>query len=378
MTISVTALLLSAATASAATYPLSAESGDFKDRMASAINKAVAGDTILIDLDFTVDRPFTVWKSGITVDGMGSTLTHAGTDERILAGNQSDTTFKNINFVGGLRSLFIKNVNQTLSNLRFENLTISGSQFHGIGIIETNVDNVTITGCTFNDKPFGILFFDCYQMTNIQIDNNTFNGGSHQISLDNAELGETQNHSSIRIENNTFGEASMFNVALANTKAGLIKSNSMAGGTNPYSQCVHIEDRARNAYIKLNTMNNEGDPGSDAVLVYSTDRFGHGTGALLTYWEKLEYAAGPVTLESNTITGAGRDAVILQFLSGNANFYGTNTLIGNNFGIEIWHGEVDPSQVVINDSTLFKNNKTWSWMKNKPLSLRVDKGYTNF
>ena len=41
------------------------------------------------------------------------------------------------------------------------------------------------------------------------------------------------------------GKASMFNVALANTKASLIKSNSMAGGLNSYSQCVHVEDRAR-------------------------------------------------------------------------------------------------------------------------------------
>lgn len=75
-------------------------------------------------------------------------------------------------------------------------------------------------------------------------------------------------------------------------KPGLIKGNSMAGGTNVYSQCVHVEDRAGNAYIKQNTMINEGNTGSDAVLVYSTDRFGHGTGALLTYQEKLAYAAG--------------------------------------------------------------------------------------
>ena len=363
---------------SAATYALSNESGDFKDRMVSAHSKAVAGDTILIDMDFTVDRPFTVHKAGLTIDGMGSTLTHAGTDERILACMVSDTTFKNINFVGAIRSLKIQNANATLSNLRFENLTISGTQFHGIGFISTNVDNVTITGCTINDKPFGILFFDCYQMTNIQIDNNTFNGGSHQISLDNADLGETQNHSSIRIENNTFNEATMFNVALANTKAALIKSNTMAGGTNPYSQCVHVEDRARNTYIKLNTMNNEGDPGSDAVLVYSTDRFGHGTGALLTYQEKLAYAAGPISLENNTITGAGRDAVILQFLSGNANFYGSNLLIGDNYSIEIWHGEVDPSQLVIADETKFKvqGNDTWANVKNWNANRRSK--YVNF
>lgn len=360
----------------AATYSLSNEVGDFKDRMIAAHTKAEAGDSILIDLDFTVDRPFTIWKPGLTIDGMGSTLTHAGTDERILACNVSDTTFKNINFVGAIRSLFIKNVNATLSNLRFENLTVSGTKFHGIGFIETNVDNVTITGCTFNDKPFGILFFDCYQMTNIQIDNNTFNGGSHQISLDNAELGEIQNHSNIRIENNTFGKASMFNVALANTKAGLIKSNSMAGGLNSYSQCVHVEDRARNAYIKMNTMNNEGATGSDAVLVYATDRFGHGTGALLTYQEKLAYAAGPITLESNTINGAGRDAVILQFLSGTANFYGTNTLIGDNYGIELWHGEVDPSQLVIAETTTFKQGKTWGAIQNWNLKRRGK--YVNF
>jgi hypothetical protein len=127
----------------------------------------------------------------------------------------------------------------------------------------------------------------------------------------------------------------------------------------------------------MNTMNNEGDPGSDAVLVYSTDRFGHGTGALLTYQEKLAYAAGPVTLESNTITGAGRDGVILQFLSGNANFYGTNTIEGNNFGIEHWDVEVDPSQIVIADTNSIKG-RTWSWLKSKPLSFRVDKGYTSF
>lgn len=375
-TLCLTSVLISTTQLTAATYALSNYSGDFKDRIVAAHGEASAGDTILIDQNFTVDRPFTVWKPGLTIDGMGNTLTHAGTDERILACMVSDTTFKNINFEGAIRSIFIKNVNETLSNLRFENLTVSGTEFHGIGIIETNVDNVTITGCTFNDKPFGILFYDCYQMTNIYINNNTFNGGSHQISLDNAELGETQNHSNIRIENNTFNEATMFNVALANTKSGLIKSNSMAGGTNAYSQCVHVEDRARNAYIKQNTMINEGDPGSDAVLVYSTDRFGHGTGALLTYQEKLAYAAGPITLESNTINGAGRSAVILQFLSGNANFYGTNTLIGDNYGIEIWDTEVDPSQLVIADSTVFKQGKTWGEIKN--WSIRRRSKYVNF
>lgn len=372
--ISIILILLAISKASAATYPLSNETGDFKDRMISAQNKAISGDTILIDMDFTVSRSFTISKQGLTVDGTG-TLTNDGTDDRTLSINVSDTTFKNLTFVGGVRAIKVTSAN-TLSNLVFENLTILNGTFHGIGIFDTDIDNVTITGCTFTESPYSVLMMDCPTMTNIYINNNTFNGSNHQISLDCAELDENLNHSNIRIENNTFNETLNFNVALANMKAGLVKSNVMAGGTNSYSQCVHVEDRTRNAYIKMNTMINEGDPGSDAVLVYSTDRFGHGTGELLTYQEKLAYASGPISFEANTINGAGRSSVILQFLSGNANFYGSNLLLADGYGIQIWTNEVDVSQLFIGDPTTFNDNYTWADIKNLDPSQRSD--FVNF
>lgn len=357
----------------AITYPLSSETGDFKDRMIAAHNKAVAGDTILVDMDFIVSRSFTISKAGLIVDGTGI-LTNDGTDERTLGVGASDTTVRNLTFVGGIRAIKVKST-ATLSNLLFENLTIQNGTFHGIGLLDTDFDNVTITGCTFTDSPFSVLAMDCATMSNIFINNNTFNGSDHQISLDCADLGENLNHSFIRIEDNIFNETDKFNVALANMKAALVKSNTMAGGTSSYSQCVHVEDRTRNAYIKMNTMLNQGDPNSDAVLVYTTDRFGHGTGELLTYEEKLAYASGPVTLEGNIINGAGRNAVIFQFLSHGGNFYGTNVLKGDAYGIEVWSSNVT-CPIFVGDLTEFNDNQTWGVIKSWTPEARA--AYTNF
>ncbi|MEO0793871.1 MAG: hypothetical protein AAFX93_01840 [Verrucomicrobiota bacterium] len=358
----------------AATRYLSNYSGDFKSRMTAAVNQSSSGDVISVNVNLNANSPYTLTKSGLTLTGNG-TITANGS--KILNLKASNTTIKNITFNGGTRTIDVTS-NGTLNNITFDNVKVKNGPYRGIGFYETNINNITVKNCTFTNKPFSVEIHDCAMATNVTITNNTFNSSDHQVSLDCADLGNNLNHSNIRITNNTFNVTARHNLALANMKASLIKGNVMKGGTAGYTQCVHIEDRTRGAYIKENQMTNwgNGSGSGDAVIIYTTDRFGHGTGALLTPQQKRAYASGPVSLENNTIIGAGRHGVLISYLQGKANFWGNNqTLKGNNKAI-FKSNIVNTSQLNIADSTKFKNNRTWGVLKNWSPSARS--GYVNF
>jgi len=246
---------------------------------------------------------------------------------------------------------------------------------------DTNIDRLTITDSKFA-KAFGILMEDSNRFTNVTIKGNIFlpglDGNGHEISLDCAENTASLNHSNIRIENNVFYKTQAFNVALANIQASLLVNNTMYGGSNSYSQCVHIEDRTANTYIKNNTMWNTGDGNaSHAVLAYATDRSGRGRGDLLTVEQKKnEYAPGNVTLEKNTIHGAGSNGVQVVYLKPNAKvrFYGSNVINSDDQAVKK-SGNVATSQLAINDGSKLKG-QFWSALKN--LSPGARSSYVNW
>jgi len=371
--------LMSSGGLQAAQYSLANESGDFKARMTAAVAKARSGDTILVDKNYTVGPWYTVTKSGLTIKGNKTLRASRNHSLKIRANN---TTVDGLTFVNGNQSVTVDG-GGTRSNLTFKNITIKGSGYAGLFINDTNIDRLTITGSRF-EKSFGVLMEDSSRFTNVLIKDNQFfkssSGGSngHELSLDCAEANGTLNHSNIRIVNNKFHKTQAFNIALANMASGFIAENNMYGGTNTYSQCVHIEDRTANTYIKRNNMwNTGGGNASHAVILYATDRSGRANGAVLTDAQKRnEYAPRNITLENNKINQSGSNGVKVIYLKSNSQlkFYGQNTINADDQAISKGN-QVSASQVFIADRTRLKG-KAWSNLKNQSPAAR--RAYINF
>ncbi len=360
-------------TVNAATFSLANETGDFRARMTSAVNKAHAGDTIIVDKNYTVGAWYTLSKPGITIKG-NRTLT--ATRAHVLRIEASNTSVEGLTFINGTQSIKVQS-GSTLSNLKFDDIEIKGNGYAGLFFNDTNLDNVTITNSVFR-KSFGVLMEDAERFTNIRISNNTFHtagtGNGHEISLDCAEVPGALNHRNVRIESNTFYKTEAFNVALANISSCLIVNNTMYGGSNAYSQCVHIEDRTANTYIKNNIMWNTGEGrASHAVLLYATDRSGRGQGDILTQEQKINiYSPRNISLEGNKINGAAGRGVQISLLrpGSKVNFYGENNINADDTAIAISR-YVETDQLNIGNATTLKG-QAWSSLKNRSTRDRSD------
>jgi len=337
---------------------VSNQSGNSRNRLISAIDVANPGDTVLLDQNVVFaanDGAITISKENITLRGEGRprgkyTLSRPGDQRTFLIITARVSRVINVGFDGSNAQIIFRPSDATATNTRVEDCVFSNSRFTGIDFSRGRFRNTTIKDCRFFDCPFSIQSFDCPILTNFTIEECVFTGGDHQISLDNP-LARIQDHRNIRISECVFNVARRFNIALANTRNVLVNNNVMNGGTEAYSQCLHIEDRTRNVIARNNTMRNDADV---AVLSYSTDRVGHGgDGRRLTDEELVAYGSSNITLDNNTIESGTSDAAIsVGFGRGFFRVFGNNVITSGNRGITAFRAV--NTNFVINDRVSIK------------------------
>ncbi len=338
-------------------------------KLLNAYNLAKSGDVILVDRDVNFDgkSPIEVKKGGIKFQGKpkGSgkfrLFRKDGPGSAVIKIKASGTKLVNLSISGGTQPVQVGNgENVTLKGLKFIKCNIPGGTFTGLDFRRANFDGVDINGCVFSKAPFSLLVEDCRIMKNFRVLNSTFNGSDHQISFDAAELGSNLEHSNIEVRNCVFNITKRFNIAIANTRNVKILDCNIKGGTNAYSQCVHIEDRSRNILVKDCTLVNTID---SALLIYSTDRFGHGTGARLTEAQKRNYGSGNVTLDGNTLQSGSADAAIsARYGTGFLRILDNNEIISGNRGLNSTTS--NKFDVTIGNNATIKGRK-WSQIKNQ-------------
>lgn len=332
-------------------------------KLVNAYNLAQSGDVIIVDRDVNFDAksPITIKKVNIKFQGKSRKsgkfrLYRTKGTNAVLKVQASQTKLVNLLFSGGAKPVQVgAGEGVVLKRLKFVNCDIPGGTFTGLDFRNSNFDGVVINKCKFSSAPFSLLVSDCRTVKNFRVLNSTFNGSDHQISFDAAELDGNLQHSGIEIRDCVFNLTKRFNIALANTRNVKILDCNLKGGTNSYSQCVHIEDRSRNILIKNSTLVNTKHA---ALLIYSTDRFGHGTGPALTLDQKRNYGSGNVTLDGNTLeSGKAESAIRATYGTGFLNIFGNNKIISGNRGLN--STQSGKFNVTINENTLIKGKK-WS------------------
>lgn len=374
---------------------VSEESGTTNyNKLISALTKANIDNEILIDVDIDfaeTDKAIILDKPNITIKGADITgdkykLTRIGIHKSrnnilnsLIVVTSDNIKIENVELLindgKGYRCAFIGSINangginsrtKLYSNISFSKCDFKQTLKTGITrglFFEGSFANVVVEECCFNNW-FGLVARDCPTLDNFTINKNTFLDGSHQISLDGALLGETDptygigevlvKHADISVTNNTFGITKSFNLAIANTQNVYVFNNDFEGGIQAYSQPVHIEDHSKNIEVIGNRINN---PNSTAILVYSTDKVGHGQGRAFTNEEKKAKGSGNVLIKDN-ITSSKNPCVIATYLQGYLKFEGQNTFSSTTKpAVRVGASNAD-AEVFFND-----NNSTFNGLK---------------
>ncbi len=369
-------------------------------KLVSAVNFAQPGDVVIVDIDvpFKSTDGGIVLTKGITIKGApkptgrfkltrqnskGNRFSNSST---LLVVRSSNVRVENLELVvnnqQGYKAIDVgspANRSTVYSNLRFINCIFNQANANDIArglFFEGSFNNVLINKCKFNFW-FSLVVRDCPTLTNFKITRCEFSRGSHQISLDGALLGEVGgvgalvSHKNIVIERSKFKVTKSFNIAIANTRNVIVRNNSqLDGGTASYSQPVHIEDRSRNIFVSGNTMKSI----HMGVLVYSSDRFGHGQGRTFSLTEKSNRGSGNVTVSDNQITVTGTaPAIGVTYLNGALSLRGNNVIKANGKALSV--ARTKSGNITIEDQTSMKG-KLYSAIKNLPTSQR-NKYYTS-
>ncbi|MGY6647571.1 right-handed parallel beta-helix repeat-containing protein [Wenyingzhuangia sp. IMCC45574] len=331
-----------------------------KEQFKNAYNKANKGDVILIDKDIhlkNTDKPFLINKSDLTFKGKykkAGKYQFVRNDQKNITFriNASNITLENLGFkkasqiivFGNREDKIIKNTK--VISCHFKDGKYTGIDFRG------NFKNTQIINSTFNNCKFSVQTMDCNVLENFLVDRCQFIKGDHQISLDNPHA-KNLRHQNIKILNTKFELCDRFNIALANTQNVTIANCTLMGGTGPYSQGLHIEDRTQNVKVIKNTITCMADV---AILLYATDKIGHGTGRRLTEDEKIASGCGNILLDHNTITSGKADAAIsVGYGKGYFKIYGNNIISSSNKGLNTFKSK--NMSFEINDNTLIKGKK---------------------
>lgn len=362
-------------------------------KLVNAVNTAIAGDVVVVDIDvpFTgTDRSILVSK-GISIIGANKSggryklIRQAAMGNRnsnnstLLIIRSNDVKVENIELVVNDRQAY-KAIDvgipsqrtKLFSNLQFINCIFTQANVkdgaRGL-FFEGSFDNVLVKQCKFNFW-FSLVARDCPTLTNFLVTECEFNNGSHQISLDGALLdeedplgvGDLVKHENIVIEKSVFTIAKSFNIALAYTNNVTVRDNTQIdGGTEGYSQPIHIEDRSKNILITGNTMKSR----QIAVLLFATGKVGHGQGRKFTEEEKQVKGCGNVTIIDNDITVTEEaPAVGVTYLNGYLRLEGNNIIKADKKAILLTKSQPG-SSFTINDNTRIKS-KLYGEIKNGP------------
>lgn len=345
------------------TIKVSDQSGNTYEKLKNAISAATSGDMILLDIDVVFEgnkspirvNKELVFKGAEKVSGKYK-LQRPVQEKVSMIIEASNVKVENILFENASQQLIFKgnHSNITVENCHFKNGRYTGLDFREGRFTDTNVLN-----STFDDCKFGLQTFDCNVLDNFRIEGCEFLEGDHQLSLDNPNS-TIEKHNNIVINNCTFGLTERFNIALANTKNVMISNCIANGGRGKYSQALHIEDKTSDVMVYKNRLICKTDI---AVLLYATDKFGHGQGERLTEAQKLEYGSRNVTLNNNYIESGSADAAIsVTYGKGYLRVKGNNTIVSGNRGVSSSKSLSNGMTIEIDEQTSIKG-KTYAEIK---------------
>lgn len=371
-------------------------------KLENAIKSANTGDVIIVNIDIPFnagDKTITITK-GITIRGakrpndryklIRKAINGNRNNGNILVIRSSNVTIKNINLViyngTGYKAIDVglpANRKVVYSNLKFIgcNFVQKNATDTARGLFfEGSFKNVLVKNCKFNFW-FGLVARDCPTLDNFKITECEFSNGSHQISFDGALLGENDptygigerltKHSNIIIEKSKFKISKSFNIALANTHNVIIRNNTQIdGGTESYSQPIHIEDRCKNISITGNKMKSK----QAAILLFSTGKVGHGQGRNFTEAEKKAKGSGNVTITNNSID-AELDAVSVTYLNGYLTFKGNNIITSRKKALNVRKSNANTSLKIDNETRM--KGKLYLDIKKEPLKIKRDIYYVS-
>lgn len=338
LSILLTILFFSNILAAKEIYLSSMKAKDNRQKLVEAHKKAKTGDIIIVDLDITfgiLDKPITISKNGLIIKGKEKAsgkykIERPNVKDFILKVTGGNITVKNLLFIKGMQQLYFNYAGKGATSITIENCYFKQGKYTGINF-KGKFENTTIKNSTFENTKFSLQSMDCPILKNFIVDSCKFIGGDHQLSLDNPHA-KIIEHKNIQIKNSHFGLCDRFNIALANTRNVIISNNTFLGGTGNYSQALHFEDRTKDVLVKNNTISCMADV---AILLYATDKIGHGTGRRLTEAEKIESGSGNITLDNNTITSGSADtAISVGYGKGFLKIKSNNTIISKNVGIK--------------------------------------------
>ncbi|WP_010134521.1 right-handed parallel beta-helix repeat-containing protein [Ochrovirga pacifica] len=336
-----------------------------RQKFVSAYEKAQKGDVVIVDMDIVLhndENPIHIKKNKISIVGkiQGDSLfkiTRTHQKNFLFKVSSQHINIKNLQFEQGMQQLYFQNEPHTSKKITIENCYFKNGKYTGINF-KGKYKNVLIKNCTFNNTKFSLQTMDCPVLENFVIDTCQFIKGDHQISLDNPHANIVK-HKNIHIKNCSFGFASRFNIALANTQNVCIENSNFKGGTGSYAQALHFEDRTKNVLVKNNKIECMADV---AILLYATDKIGHGTGRKLTEEEKYASGSGNVTLINNQITSGMADAAIsIGYGQGYLKITGDNVIQSKKEAIKSFKSAKN-IQLMIDDHT-FINGKRYDEIK---------------
>ncbi|TYA84094.1 right-handed parallel beta-helix repeat-containing protein [Seonamhaeicola marinus] len=326
-------LIIGSITAQAKTIKVSSFKGTSSEKLYKAYKQAQSGDVILVDLDVEFkngDKPFVITKEGITFKGKNRSknqkfrLYKTEKKGNLVLLKASNTHFENLRFENAVNLLRIETKGNVFSNITIKACYFLNSRYTGVDF-RGDFTHVNVENTYFKDCKFSLQTFDSVVLKDFLVRQCTFEGGDHQISIDNA-FADTNliDHSNIVIDDCIFYVAERFNIALANTRNAIIKNNSrMDGGLQKYSQAIHIEHDTRDVLIKNNTMKN--DVGN-AIIIFSTGYTGHGNGRKIPNDEKIDFGSSNITLDGNTITHSKQHAIAIGYGKGFLKIKGNNNI----------------------------------------------------
>ncbi|NIJ44711.1 hypothetical protein FHR24_001150 [Wenyingzhuangia heitensis] len=388
----------SRSTAITQTVRVSTQSGaTHYDKLVNAIAMANASTEILLDVDVTFgssNKAIVLDNGNVNIRGAAKgngkyQLKRTGTYKNknhihnsLIVVTSSNISIDNIQFLindgTAYRCMFLGDVTNNgaiADRLKlFSNISITNSAFkqqvvgdttRGV-FFEGSFKNIVIDNCFFNNW-FGLVARDCPTLDGFDVNNNRFYNGSHQISLDGALLGETDStyglgvnlvkHANIDITNNDFYLTKSFNLAIANTRNVYVYNNTFKGGTENYSQPIHIEDESKNIRIVKNKIES---PNNYGILIFATGKVGHGQGRTFTEAEKKLKGSGNVLVKNNTMVTSQDQAVIATYLKGYLKFQGNNVFSATN-GVSVQAKKSNPgAKVIFVDNSGVYNNSNLS------------------
>ncbi|NIJ45500.1 polygalacturonase [Wenyingzhuangia heitensis] len=336
------------------------DTNNTRQQFINAYNKAVSGDVIIVDVDVLLkenEAPIVISKNNLTIKGKNKGIGKF----KFLRNNQkefivkvigSNITIQNLLFLNGMQQLYFINQKEIVHHINVVDCYFKNGKYTGVNF-KGNFKNVNVTNTIFENTKFSLQTMDCSILENFIVDDCKFFKGDHQISLDNPHA-EIKSHKNIQIKNTFFGLTSRFNIALANTQNVTIKNCVFEGGTGPYSQALHFEDRTKNVWVKNNKIKCMADV---AILLYATDKIGHGTGRRLTEEEKQASGSGNITLDNNVIESGNTDtAISIGYGKGYLKIKANNIITSKSYGIKSFKSATT-MRFLIDSKTMIKGKK---------------------